>query len=117
MNPSVPQSVVDAAIEADPSSAAAEYMAEFRTDVESFVSREVVDAAVIMGRFELPRIEGCNYVAFVDPSGGSSDSMTLAIAHMEGDHAILDLVGERKPPYPMLEADPAYHAGSKGFAG
>jgi hypothetical protein len=99
MNPSVPQSVIDAAIEADPSSAAAEYMAEFRTDVESFVSREVVDAAVIMGRFELPRIEGCNYVAFVDPSGGSSDSMTLAISHMEGDHAILDLVRERKPPF------------------
>ena len=72
MNPSVPQSVVDAVIDADPSSAAAEYMAEFRTDVESFVSREVVDAAVIRGRFELPRIEGMDYIAFVDPSGGSS---------------------------------------------
>jgi hypothetical protein len=74
-------------------------MAEFRTDVESFVSREVVDAAVILGRFELPRVEGCNYVAFVDPSGGSSDSMTLAISHMEADRAILDLVRERRPPF------------------
>jgi hypothetical protein len=80
MNPSVPQSVIDAAMEANPASAAAEYRDEFRTDVESFISREVVDAAVILGRFELPRIQGCNYVAFVDPSGGSSDSMTLAIA-------------------------------------
>jgi hypothetical protein len=40
MNPSVPQSVIDAAIEADPASAAAEYGTEFRADVETFVSRE-----------------------------------------------------------------------------
>jgi hypothetical protein len=99
MNPSVPQRVIDEAMERDPSSAAAEYMAEFRTDVESFISREVVDAAVVLGRHELPRIEGVGYVAFVDPSGGSSDSMTLAIAHMEKDQAILDLVRERKPPF------------------
>jgi hypothetical protein len=57
MNPSVPQSVIDAALEADPSSANAEYGAEFRTDVESFISREIVDAAVIIGRHELPRID------------------------------------------------------------
>jgi hypothetical protein len=50
MNPSVPQRVIDEAIEADPLSAAAEYMAEFRTDVESFIPREVVDAAVTLGR-------------------------------------------------------------------
>ena len=99
MNPQVAQSVIDAAIEADPSSAAAEYMAEFRTDVESFISREVVDAAIILGRHELPRIEGVNYVAFCDPSGGSSDSMTLAVSHMENDRVILDLVRERKPPF------------------
>lgn len=97
MNPSVPQRVIDEAIERDPSSAAAEYMAEFRADVESFISREVVDSAVILGRHELPRIEGCRYVAFVDPYGGRSDSVTLAIAHMESERVILDLVRERKP--------------------
>jgi hypothetical protein len=74
-------------------------MAEFRTDVESFVSREVVDAAVILGRHELPRIDGVAPVAFCDPSGGSSDSMTLAIAHMKGERVVLDLVRERKPPF------------------
>jgi hypothetical protein len=40
----------------------------------------VVEAAVVQGRFELPPTPGGVYVAFVDPSGGSSDSMTLAIA-------------------------------------
>jgi hypothetical protein len=100
MNPSVPQSVIDAAMEADSASALAEYGAQFRTDVESFIAREVVDQAVIPGRYELPRINvGVAYVAFIDPSGGSSDSMTLAISHMESDRAILDAIREVKPPF------------------
>ena len=41
-NPSLPQSVVDRAMEHDPASASAEYRAIFRTDVESFVSLEAV---------------------------------------------------------------------------
>jgi hypothetical protein len=99
MNPSVPQREIDEAMEAGPSSAATEYGTKFRTDVETFISREVVDTAVILGRHELPRIGGANYVAFCDPSGGSSDSMTLAIAHMAADRAILDPVRERRPPF------------------
>jgi hypothetical protein len=99
MNPTVPQSVIDAALEADPASAAAEYMAAFRTDVETFVARDVVEAAVIAGRHELPRIEHVRYFGFVDPSGGSSDSMTLCIAHMHGNRAIVDAIRERKAPF------------------
>jgi hypothetical protein len=106
MNPTVPQSVIDAAMEADPASAAAEYLAQFRTDVETFVSRDVVEAAVIQRRHELPRIEGIRYHAFVDPSGGSSDSMTLAIAHIDfstvgksGTRVIVDAIRERRAPF------------------
>jgi hypothetical protein len=100
MNPSVPQSVVDAALEADPAAASAEYLATFRTDVESFVSRDVVDFAIVLGRHELPRAEGVRYIAFVDPSGGSNDSMTMAIAHLEGhQRVVLDLIRERRPPF------------------
>jgi hypothetical protein len=99
MNSTVPQSVVDAAMEADPASAAAEYLAEFRTDVETFVSRDVVDAAVIAGRFELPRIEHVRYVGFTDPSGGSSDSMCLAVTHMQGNRVIVDAIRERRAPF------------------
>jgi hypothetical protein len=40
-----------------------------------------------------------NYIAFVDPSGGSSDAMTLAIAHTENKTQILDVIRERKPPF------------------
>lgn len=99
MNPSVPQRVIDEAYERDPLDAAAEYGAEFRSDVEAFVSRETVDAAVMPGRIVLPRIENVCYVAFCDPSGGSSDSMTLAICHVEGNRVILDCLIERKPPF------------------
>jgi len=38
------------------------------------------------------------YHAFVDPSGGSSDSLTLAIAHAEGQRAVPTLI-ERRPPF------------------
>jgi hypothetical protein len=100
MNPSVPQSLIDDAIEADPASAAAEYLAEFRTDVETFIAREVIEAATVSGRHELPRASGAYYVAFCDPSGGSADAFTLAIAHRDKDgRAILDAVRERRPPF------------------
>ena len=37
---------------------------------------------------------GAYYFAFVDPSGGSHDSFTLAIAHFAGAFAVLDAVRE-----------------------
>jgi len=99
MNPTVSQVTVDAAMEADPASAASEYLAQFRTDVETFVAREVVEAAVTQGRFELPRVERTRYHAFCDPSGGSSDSMTLCIAHTAGNRVIVDVITERRAPF------------------
>jgi hypothetical protein len=99
MNPTFPQSTIDIAIERDPASAAAEYGAQFRTDVQGFVSREVVEGCVTRGLFERPPISDLQYYCFVDPSGGSSDSMTLAIAHREENGLIVDAVRERKPPF------------------
>jgi hypothetical protein len=71
----------------------------FRSDVEAFVAREVTDAVTIPDRHELPPVAGTSYVGFVDPSGGSSDSMTLAIAHQQDGKAVLDAVRERRPPF------------------
>jgi hypothetical protein len=100
MNCTVPQEVIDEAMEADAPRALAEYGAEFRTDVETFVSREVVEAAVAPGRHELSRVKGVAYVGFVDPSGGSADSMTIAVAHRDASgRAVLDAVRERRPPF------------------
>jgi hypothetical protein len=99
MNISFPQTIIDDAIEADPAAAGAEYMAEFRSDIASFVAREVVEASIIPGRFELPPSRDIGYVAFVDPSGGSADSFTLAIAHRENELGVLDVVREYRPPF------------------
>jgi hypothetical protein len=99
MNPSIPQEVVDRALERDQASASAEYMAEFRSDIEAFVTLEVVEACVTPGAFERPYVSGIRYQGFVDPSGGSNDSMTLAISHNEGGRVILDCTRERKPPF------------------
>src|SRR5262249_20204505 len=99
MNPTVPQAVIDRAAERDPVVAAAEFGAEFRSDLEAFVSRDAVEACVSVGVRERAPLSGVRYGAFVDPSGGSSDSMTLAIGHREGDAAVLDAVRERRPPF------------------
>ena len=39
MNPTVPQRVIDEAMERDPASASSEFMAQFRTDVAAWISR------------------------------------------------------------------------------
>ena len=99
MNPTVKQSIVDRAIERDPAAAASEYLAEFRNDIFGFVSREVVQACVTVGERERPWSAAHRYVGFVDPSGGSSDSMTLAIGHREKDMTIADVVREIAAPF------------------
>ena len=47
------------------------------------------------------RLAGASpYVGFCDPSGGSADSFTLAVRHMEGDGtAVLDCLREVRPPF------------------
>jgi hypothetical protein len=100
MNPSIPQRVIDRAYEEDATSAMAEYGAEFRSDeVNDYISRAVVDGATVEGRYELLYVAGRYYLAFVDASGGSRDSMALAIAHIEPNNKIvLDVVREVKAP-------------------
>jgi hypothetical protein len=103
MNPTLPESLVLDALERDEAAARAEWLAEFRRDVEGFVDREAVTACVVPDRRELAPLSGVSYVAFVDPSGGVADSMTLALAHPEERDgrrvAVLDVLRECKPPF------------------
>jgi hypothetical protein len=100
-NPTLKQTVVDRALERDPASASAEYLAEFRTDIESFVSVEAVGACVIRGLHERPPIPTQAYSAFADPSGGSSDSFALCIGHFDYSRQIVavDALREARPPF------------------
>jgi hypothetical protein len=99
-NPSLPQKVVDRAMERDPASASAEYLGTWRSDLQAFVSLEAVEACVSPGVYERGPLPGQRYTAFTDPSGGSADSFTLAICHRERDgQVVLDVVRERQPPF------------------
>jgi hypothetical protein len=98
-NPTFDAATIDAAIQSDPQLYGAEYNSEWRSDLQAFVSRDAVEACVVEGRYELAPAYGARYFGFVDPSGGSSDSMTLAIAHKQGERIILDCVREWRPPF------------------
>ena len=100
MNPKIDPAIIAEAYDSDPEAARAEYGAEFRDDLADFVTREVVDAVTCWGRSELPPEPGIQYAAFCDPSGGISDSMTLAVAHLrDGAVCVLDAVLECRPPF------------------
>lgn len=100
-NPTLDQRIIDDALERDPQAAAAEWLAEWRTDISGFLDGDWVDFAVADREpGELPPIAGLVYYAFLDPSGGRGDAMTLAIAHRDKDgRVIVDLVRGRRAPF------------------
>lgn len=100
MNPTIPQSLIDEELEKDRPAASAEYLAQFRSDLEQFVSRAQVEGVTSTGVRFRPFNPDFEYLAFTDPAGGSGkDAMTLAIGHREDDMIVIDLVAERTPPF------------------
>jgi hypothetical protein len=105
MNPTLPERVVEDALRDDAARASAEYLAQFRTDVEAFLSLDQVQAAQRSKPLDLPRQEGVSYVAFTDPTGGGKDEFTLAIGHREEERLVVDLVTGRKGNPQAIVAD------------
>jgi hypothetical protein len=100
MNPTYDREFVAKEMLKDPARARSEYLSEFRADIETYLSAEIIESAILPNRFELPPQKDINYVAFADPSGGSRDSFTLAIAHKtKNDRIILDCLRETRPPF------------------
>jgi len=101
MNPTISEERVKKEYEDDFESARVEYGAEFRADVEIPITPEMVEGLTAVGcEMRLPEA-GVQYTAFVDPSGGSSDYMALAVAHFDVHTgiAVLDRAEWRKPPF------------------
>jgi hypothetical protein len=100
MNPTVPQSIIDDALERDFSAGSAEWNAVFRTDVESLITIEAVRACIRSDASErLPNFRN-RYSLFVDAASGSgTDSFTCAVAHREGDTCVLDCIREWRPNF------------------
>jgi hypothetical protein len=100
LNPTFDAAAIATALLEDPEAARAEYLAEFRGDIESFVTAEALDAVIVPGRLELAPLANMSYVAFLDFAGGSGrDSASLAIAHRHDSLAVLDCVREVRPPF------------------
>jgi hypothetical protein len=97
-NPTLPQRVVDRAMERDRASAEAEFGGNFRIDIEGYASFEIVQACV-GDHVEMAPLEQYRYSAFSDPSGGSADSFTLAISHKDGERIVIDATREVRPPF------------------
>ncbi len=99
-NPKLSQKVIDRALERDPAKASADYLCQWRSDLESLLTREAIAAVTEPGFFERPPLDKVQYFAFADMASGSgSDSATLGIAHLEGKVAVLDCVRERRPRF------------------
>ena len=99
MNPLLPQSVVDEAMEEDKQAALSEYMGQFRDDIAIFLPREVIESVVKSGRKELLPKTGITYCGFVDMSGGRSDDAALCIGHKGEKKVVLDCITRYKPPH------------------
>jgi hypothetical protein len=97
-NPTLSKDEIARAYEEDFQGANAEYGAQFRNDISAFIERQTVLDCINVGVKEIgPR--KCRYYGFVDPSGGSSDSMVLCIAHQEDGLVVVDALLERIPPF------------------
>jgi hypothetical protein len=92
-NPALSPAIIAAQRQADPTAAASEWDAEFRSDISQFLDDDSIDAAVHNGRpLELAPQMGIHYRGFVDPSGGRQDGYAIAIAHREGGRYVIDAV-------------------------
>ncbi len=99
LNPTIPEEEIAAELERDPVRNRAEFLAEFRTDIENLVPLENVEA-VVSDYIELPPSRDFTYVIFVDAAGGSGEcSFACAVAHRDGDQIIVDGAWEWVPPF------------------
>lgn len=99
MNPTLSSDYLARMEEDDPEAYRAEVLGEFRAGLATFLDPEAIQDCVADGVTERPPIEHTRYVAFADPSGGRHDRFTLALAHVEQDRAILDVLRAWAPPF------------------
>jgi hypothetical protein len=114
-NPTIDQRIIDEELIRDPQVAKAEWLSEWRDDLATYLPRELVESAVDRGVVVRPPIPGVEYRAFADPSGGVSDSFTLAIGHSEAELCYLDCLVEIVAPFDPGVATEAMAATLKAY--
>jgi hypothetical protein len=97
-NPTISEEEIALELERDPVANRAELLAEFRSDIDSFIGLDVVEAC-IGDYFEIPPSHRWTYFMFIDSSGNREDSFCCSIAHRDGDKIIVDVAREWRPPF------------------
>jgi hypothetical protein len=107
-NPSFDRALIDKSLALDPQRYSAEYNSEWRDDLSTFLSRDLLDASVEAGVLVRPPLDNVTYYAFADPSSGRGDSFTLSLSHLEqhggSQRVVIDLLYEKRPPFNPSEA-------------
>lgn len=87
-----------------------EHMAHFRSDLSAMYDPEMIDKAINFDRpLEIPRIDGKEYISFVDVAGGGGkDSYSISIGHLENERVIIDVVRSRQPKFNPDEVTSQY---------
>lgn len=105
MNPAVDRGEIEQAYQDDPAMARAEFGAEFREDLESYVGAEALARVTVAGRSTLPWEAGLPHYAFVDVAGGSGvDSMALCVVVGRQGKTAVARVAEWRPPFSPEQA-------------
>src|SRR5262245_50694547 len=107
MNPTLDPGVIAAALEADEAAARSEWLADFRSDLESYIARESLEAVTVVGRSELPPVPSVRYVGWRDAAGGGGqdeDALGLAYPEMRAGRLRPLSIGDGAAPGPRRGA-------------
>jgi hypothetical protein len=102
MNPTLDERTIEQALTEDPEAARAEWLAEFRSDISSFISADIIDCLIVPGRIMIPAIPGVKFFGFCDSaSGAGRDSFVICVTHKDRGtgRVVLDRLWERRPPF------------------
>ena len=98
LNPTIPLGEIERELERDPERNRAEYLVEFRSDIDSFIGIDQVEQCIGDYR-EMPHSHRWTHFLFIDSSGNREDSFCCAIAFKDGDKIIVAVAREWRPPF------------------
>jgi hypothetical protein len=115
LNPTLPKKIIERRLKEDPEAGAAEYLAEWRSDLSDFLSRDLVESCVDQGVTVRPPRAGVEYHMFCDASGGKGDSFCSCVAHAEENVIVVDALHETRSPFNAVNAVRATAALAKQY--
>ncbi len=115
LSPTLPKKIIERRLAEDPEAGAAEYLAEWRSDLSDFLSRDLVENCVDQGVLARPPRAGIEYHMFCDASGGKGDSFCSCVAHAEENVVVVDALHETRSPFNAVNAVRATAALAKQY--